>query len=332
MPSSLPEISVVIPNWNGQHFLERCLTSIYNQKGEHAIEVIIADNNSTDTSKSYLAEHFPQVLVVALTENKGFDGGVNAGINAAKAPLIFLLNNDTELEPSCITSLIAAAKANPKVGFFATKMLDFKDHSIIDSCGDCLCWNGRSFNRGQLEKDTGQYNEEEFVFGACAGGAVYRRSLFDAIGIFDETFFAYLEDVDISFRAQLAGFTCKYIPGAQIFHIGSATAGKGSSFSFKMMVKNHFHLIYKNYSITQLIKHLPKLAYAELRLQAAAYRQHYGKAYWWGVLTAAREWPQERSKRAKVQRDRKVSDEYLNQIILPNFTYKPLAQALKRKP
>jgi GT2 family glycosyltransferase len=322
------DISIVIPNWNGQHFLEVCFNSIAEQTGGFSIETILVDNKSSDNSASYTREKYPWVKVIELTHNTGFAQGVNEGIKVAESPLIALLNNDTELDPGWVAALISAGHQYPEVGFFATKMLDFKDRTIIDTCGDILTWSGRSYKSGEGKPDGPPYTVPRLVFGACAGASAYRRELFDTIGLFDETFFAYLEDVDIDLRAQLAGFTCLFVPEARVYHIGSATAGKKSAFGFKMMVKNHFHLIYKNYSNQLLLRHSGKIVYAEARLLGAAFKHHFVKEYFWGIAQAFKELPIITKKRAEVQKLRTVSDAYLNTVIEPNFPYKPLQKAL----
>jgi hypothetical protein len=329
--SSTPLFSIVIPNWNGKHFLEVCFNAIAAQT-EKSQETILVDNGSTDGSLEFCAEKYPWVKVVALPQNLGFAAGVNAGIKVARGEYIILLNNDTEVDPNWLKELKSGIEAHPEASFFACKMLDFKDRTIIDSAGDALTWSGRSYKVGELEKDNGQYDTPRLVFGACGGASVYHRSVFDKIGLFDEDFFAYLEDIDIDFRAQLAGFQCLYLPGARVYHIGSATAGKRSAFSFKLMVRNHWWMILKNFPTSKLIQHAPRLAYAELRLLAAALKYHFGKEWWWAVGDAVAKCKSMRQKRQHIQASRTVPLAYLDSIIQPNFAYKPLRHALKRQP
>jgi GT2 family glycosyltransferase len=324
----MADLSIVIPNWNGKRFLEVCFQAIAAQKTDSVLETILVDNHSSDDSLEFTRKHFPWVRIVPLDTNTGFDGAVNAGIKAATGSLISLLNNDTELDPLWAQSLINAATTHPEVASFASKMLRFDERDVIDTCGDAMTWTGRSYKMGEGEKDLPPYDKERLVFGACAGASCYRRELFDAIGLFDETFFAYLEDVDISFRAQLAGFKCLFVPGAKVYHMVSATGGKGSAFGFEMMVKNHFHVIYKNFSLLQLLRYSPKLAYAEIRLAAAAVKHRFVPAYIRGCWRAFKEFPGMWAKRKAVQRLRSVDDAYLNTVIEPRFDYKPLWRAL----
>ena len=285
------------------------------------VEVILIDNASTDGSREYVRSEYPEVEVIPLTSNQGFAAAVNCGIGASKAPLIALLNNDTVVYPGWAKALVDAATAHPETALFASKMVTLADRTVIDSCGVGMTWSGRSYNIREGEQDTGQFNQEKEVFGACAGAALYRASLFAAIGLFDETFFAYLEDVDIDFRARLAGFQCLYVPKAVVAHIGSATSGKGSAFAFRLMVKNHFHLIHKNYPTALLWKHSAKLLYAEARLIAAAVRDGHTTAYLSGLGQAVRESPQMYRRRKDVQGMKAVSAEQLNQVIFQNFQY-----------
>ena len=327
----MSDLCVIIPNWNGQRFLKTCLDSLISQQGT-PVEIIVVDNDSHDSSVQFITEHYPLVKLIRMPENVGFARGVNAGIEVAlkgKAKLIALLNNDTEVDPGWANAIREAAASAPEAGFFASKILDFTDRTIIDSCGDAMSWTGRCYKTGELQKDESPYDKPRFVFGAMAAASVYRRDFFEKVGLFDGDFITYLEDVDIDFRGQLAGFRCLFVPTARIYHIGSATAGKDSPFSFKMMIRNHFHLIYKNFPTQRLCTAFPKLAYAELRLFAAAVRQHYAKEYFWGVREAMRSHATMRPKRKQIQAGRKVTLDYLDSLIEPSFHYKPALKALK---
>ena len=288
---------------------------------QSGLEIIVVDNASTDTSVAYITKQYPEVKVIQLEQNNGFAAAVNQGILQSSAPLIALLNNDTEVEPKWAEALVQAAMQHSQASLFASKMVTFNDHSILDSCGDAMTWTGRSYKIGEGEKDQGQYDTSHEVFGACAGAAAYRREVFTKIGLFDETFFAYLEDVDIDFRAQLAGLHCYFVPEAIVAHIGSATSGRDSRFAFQQMIKNHFYLIYKNYPSTMLRKHLGKLFYAEIRLIAASIRDHRLATYVAGVYQAVREFPQMNQKRASTQATRVATDAQLNEVIAPHFHY-----------
>jgi GT2 family glycosyltransferase len=329
LPSDTPYFSIVIPHWNGLRFLEVCFQALEAQNF-HNFEVLLVDNGSIDESIAYTKKHFPWVTIIALPTNTGFANAVNVGIQAAKAPYIVPLNNDTEVANDWLSELHAATKKHPDVGFFACKMLDFKDRNIIDSCGDAISWTGRSWNVGQLQKDDGQFDQERLVFGACAGAAVYKRELFEKIGLLDTDFVTYLEDVDLDFRAQLAGFTCLYVPTARVYHIGSATAGKRSAFGFKMMSRNHLWIIYKNFPTAKLWANSGKLIYSEIRLLAAAFKYHFVREYYQGLWSACKGIPLMHKKRRQIQAGRAVSLTYLDSVITANFPYKSLSEALRR--
>ncbi len=247
-------ISVVIPNYNGKHYLERCLSSLEDQTYEE-IEVIIVDNGSWDGSSEYVEERFPWVRIVRNEDNLGFAGGVNSGIAQARGEMILTLNNDTKAERDLVKSLAEAMASDDRVGMCASKML-FCDRRI-NSAGICLSRSGAAWDRGMGEVDEGQYDEVEEVFGPCAGAALYRREMLEEIGLFDEDFFAYMEDVDLAFRGQLAGWKCLYVPSAVVYHVHSGTAGFRSDFSVYYGNRNILWYAIKDFPARLLISSLP---------------------------------------------------------------------------
>jgi GT2 family glycosyltransferase len=226
--SDKPLVSVIIPNWNGARFLPDCLNALRRQTYGH-IETIVVDNGSRDESLPLLQRDFPEVRALPLDENRGFAGGVNAGIRAAQGQVIALLNNDTEADPHWVAELVRALAEHPEAGAAASKMLLFDRRDTIHSAADAFRTDGLPANRGVWQKDTGQYDRPEYVFGGCGGAVAYRRELFAAIGLFEETFFLSCEDVDLAWRAQLAGWRCFYVPGAVVYHYLSATGGGATS-------------------------------------------------------------------------------------------------------
>ena len=210
-------MSVVIPNWNGRNLLWSCLASLYRQEFQD-FETIVVDNGSTDESVPFIRESFPQVRVIRFDKNTGFSVAVNAGILASKSPYIALLNNDTVVHLLWLKELVGALEADPKAGSAASKILFFHDSRLINSAGDEFSWFGVAYQRGNRSIDSTKYNRPCFVFSACAGAALYRRKVFDRVGLFDESFFAYMEDVDLGFRLQLAGYPCLYVPSAIVYH------------------------------------------------------------------------------------------------------------------
>ncbi len=208
--------SLIIVNWNGRDLLEDCLPSLENQTIT-AEEIIVVDNGSNDDSVEFLKISFPSVKVVTLDKNYGFAKANNIGIRLASGSRIALLNNDTVVDSQWLEELNHALDNHPEVGFCASKILMYWDRDVIDSAGDML-GIARAYKRGHRKQDGTEFNEPAFVFGACAGAALYRREMLADIGLFDETFVTNLEDVDLSFRAQLAGYKCIYVPTAVVYH------------------------------------------------------------------------------------------------------------------
>ena len=246
-------ISVIVLNYNGKGFLDGCLTSLASQTYSD-FEVIVVDNGSRDGSPEYIEENYPWVRLAKNNENLGFAGGTNAGIRAAKGEFILTLNNDSRADSRFIEELIKPM-ADPEVGVCAAKML-FPD-GRINSAGICISRSGAAWDRGMFEPDRGQYEFVEEVFGACAGAALYRREMLDEIGLFDEDFFLYLEDVDLAFRARLAGWKCLYVPGARVIHHHGGTAGVGSDLSVYYGNRNIVWYPIKDFPFRLLITSLP---------------------------------------------------------------------------
>ncbi len=250
-------IDIIIPNWNGRSLLKTCLDSLQNQSS-HCFHIIVVDNGSTDGSVSYIEQHYPQVEIIVLPQNRGFSAAVNSGIRASTKKWVMLLNNDVEVESGCLAYLAKVCNEDPEYDFFALKMIDFQQRSLIDGAGDCVLRGGVGYRIGTMEFDDETYRIKRDVFGACAGAALYRRSLFDAVGFFDEDFFAYLEDVDLNLRAARAGKKCCYLPEAMVYHIGSASTGsKINSFTVRLSTRNNVFVVLKNYGPLLFVRFLP---------------------------------------------------------------------------
>jgi GT2 family glycosyltransferase len=246
----MSEVTVVITNYNGKHFLEECFESLKNQSC--SFEVIIIDNGSDDGSCNYIADNYPQFKLIRNKNNLGFSKAVNQGIKSSKTDYIFLLNNDVVLEQDCISNLLKCIKSNSKYFAVASKMVEYKDRNRIDNAGDEYNIMGWTKIVGK-EKSIDLYKNEREIFSACAGAAVYRREIFDTIGYFDENFFAYMEDVDISYRAHIYGYKCLYCPKAIVYHHGSGTSGsRYNKFKIKLAARNNIYVPYKNMPWPQL--------------------------------------------------------------------------------
>jgi hypothetical protein len=248
-----------MPNYNGRPLLEAMLGSLERQTLAPGA-VVVVDDCSQDDSVDYLHTHWPQVRVVRLPAQGGVTAALNACLAAADTELVGLFNNDMELAPECLAELVAEIDRHPRVGSVTPKMLDFADRAVLDGAGDALSWRGGGRRRGHQERDVGQYDRAEEVFGPCGGAALFRRSALDVVGGFDEAYFAYYEDIDWAFRAQLLGFRCRYVPDAVLYHRGSATLGRGmSEFNGYHLWRNPIWLIAKCYPAGALARHLPSL-------------------------------------------------------------------------
>jgi GT2 family glycosyltransferase len=311
-----PRVTVVIPNWNGERFLNLCLSSLRRQSLE-AFETILIDNSSTDESVGFTERNFPEVRVIPLGANRGFSAAVNAGIRVSRAEYVALLNNDTEVDRTWLGALVDAAEAHPEAGLFASKLVDFHDRLVLDGAGDALRRTGLPYRLGHQELDRGQFEKEAFVFGACAAAALYRRSLFEEIGLFDEDFFAYCEDGDMSFRAQLAGHRCLYVPGAVVYHMGSASSGgKRSPTATRLGTQNGINLLLKNLPAALAWRSLPFLVAGQLSRIAVTSLSPGGlHAHLSGLAGACRLLPRMRKKRKQIQGGRKVSDDYVRRLL-----------------
>ena len=243
-----PLISIVIVNWNGLRFLKGCFESIYSQ-GFKPLEVIFVDNGSTDSSVEFVSRNFPSALIIENTENAGFARANNQGIKMATGKYVLTLNNDTVLERGFLSELAGAAEgSNEKTGMWAVKILSFDERDVIDSVGGLLIYpDGLAKGRGRLEKDSGQYDmaEEVFIPSACAG--LYRRTMLDEVGLFDEDFFAYCEDTDLGLRARLAGWRAANVPKAVVYHYYSGTGGRYTAFKAYLVERNHLWVALKNF-------------------------------------------------------------------------------------
>jgi len=310
-----PLVSLIIPNWNGAHHLPTCLESLRRQTHPH-VEVIVADNGSTDDSLELLSRDYPEVEVLALGENRGFAGACNAGMRVAQGEFIVLLNNDTEADPHWLQEIVAAFQRHPEAGIVASKMLLFDQRDTFHTAGDFYRVDGIPGNRGVWQQDVGQYDQEEYVFSACGGSAAYRKTMLDQVGLLDEGFFFSCEDVDLAWRAQLAGWRCVYAPRAVVYHKLSATGG-GVTASF-YDGRNFIYLLVKDYPGNLWRTHWWPILRAQLRITADAlhaWRGEAARARLRGQLAGLVRIPNMLRKRRIVQRSRSVDRTYLESIL-----------------
>lgn len=231
----MTRVSVVIPTWNGAALLPVALDALRAQRFE-PFEVVVVDNGSTDGTAALLRASYPEVRLIALSENRGFAAAVNAGIAATDAPYVALLNNDAEAEPGWLEALVRALDAHPDAGAAASRVLRRGDPSRLDSAGDTFGVLGYSIGHGDL--DGPLYRRPGWVPSACAAAALYRRSALEDVGPLDERFFAYLEDLDLGLRLLLRGWRTRYVPEAVALHEGSATASRMGDFKLRLLLLN----------------------------------------------------------------------------------------------
>ncbi|MBI2954363.1 MAG: glycosyltransferase family 2 protein [Chloroflexi bacterium] len=317
-------VSVVIPNYNGARLLPTCLEALREQTFRD-FETIVVDNASTDDSVSLLRTRYPEVLVIEMSENRVFAGAVNAGIRRAGGDVIATLNNDTEADPRWIEELCLALERHPEASFAASKIVLFDRRDVLNSAGDLYGIDGVPGNRGVWEEDSGQYDREELVFGACAGAAAYRRIMLDDVGLFDEDLVAYCEDVDLNLRAQLRGHKCVYVPTANVSHRLSATGG-GPLASF-YCGRNFINVMIKNMPGPLIRKHWRAVLAAQLGFvwqSVTHFREPAARARLKGQLAAILQLRMMLRKRSVIQGTRRATDEYLESILTIPCSRRPL--------
>ena len=254
----MQEVSVIIPNYNGMAYLDGVLSSLEQQTLKE-FEVILVDNGSTDGSSAFVASNYPWVHIIELAENFGFSRAVNEGIHAARSPYVLLLNNDTEADKDFLKEMVDALRRHKKAFSCQAKMIQFHDRDRLDDAGNFYCSLGWAFARGK-GKPVGEFEKEGKVFACCAGAAIYRKKVFEKIGFFDDEHFAYLEDLDVGYRARIYGYENWYAPKAVVYHVGSGTSGsRYNQFKIRYSSRNNIYMIYKNMPLLQILINLPFL-------------------------------------------------------------------------
>jgi len=253
------KVTVVIPNYNGMKYIRDCLDALRALKRESTFHIIMVDNGSEDGSLEVIYREYPEVEVIALAENTGFCRAVNIGIKATKSPYVLLLNNDTVVQPGFVRALTETMESSKDIFSVSSMMLTMQDPTLIDDAGDRYCVLGWAYARGKGKKAVG-FEKSTEVFAACGGASLYRRAVFEEIGFFDENHFAYLEDLDIGYRARIFGYRNVYEPKAKVIHAGSATSGsRYNEFKTKLASANNAYLIGKNMPFLQLLINFPFL-------------------------------------------------------------------------
>ena len=324
----MQKVYVVIPNWNGADRIRACLDSLLAQTQEH--QIIVVDNGSADGSVELIEKDYADVVLIKHKRNLGFTGGVNAGIKYAigqGAQYVALLNNDAVAEKTWLKQLVEFLDYNAKAGIATSKICDDKK-THLDSTGDLYTIWGLPYPRGRGEEYGDKYDDENWVFGASGGASLYRVKMLERIGFFDNDYFAYYEDVDISFRAQLAGWKVGFVHKAVVYHEIGATSGAIKGFTTYQTMKNLPILFWKNVPVGLFIKILPRFTvlYFSIYFSAIARGQFWPATK--GLLVSLALWPKKLAQRYKIQTGKKVTTAYIDSIIVQDLP--PNARKLRK--
>ncbi len=308
--------SVIIPNWNGSKLLGDCLKSLSKQTFKD-FEITLVDNGSTDDSLKYVKNNFPEVRTIALQKNFGFSKAINEGVKVTKAEYVVFLNNDTGVDKNFLRSLIRCVDSHPEVISVNSKLLSFYDKEIIDGVGILINEVGQARSIGWQEKDKGQFNSEQYIFGATGGASLFRRDDFIKVGLFDKKYFMYSEEVDFSFRAQFLGYRSIFCPEAIVYHKHKATSKKLPAYIEYWQFRNMTQTIIKDFPAGILFKRWRWLKIILVHLNTYFYQIKSG--FWWAPFLADL-WilfhlPELLFARKRIQSGRKVSDEYIESFM-----------------
>lgn len=310
------QASVIIPNWNGKDLLENCLSSLYRQSFKD-FEIILIDNGSSDESLKYVVEHYPQVRIIKLNRNYGFARAINEGVKNSLSEYVVFLNNDTSVNKDWLKNLIQCADLHPEVISVNPKLLNFQSKKIIDGVGILINEVGQAKSIGWQEEDLGQYNKEQYIFGATGGASLFRRLDFIKVGMFDEKYFMYSEEVDFAFRAQFLGFKSIYCPKAFVYHKHKSTAKKTPQHIEYWQFKNMTQTIIKDFPTVIILKKWRWLKIILVHLNTIFYQLKNG--FWWPPFMADL-WIffhliQLLRERRRIQSHRKVTDSYIESFL-----------------
>jgi GT2 family glycosyltransferase len=321
-------VAVVIPNWNGIEEIGACLDSLRQQS--QPVHIIVVENGSVDGSYEFITTKYPEAEVLQQTHNLGFAGGVNVGIRQGMADgykYVALLNNDAVAHKDWVKHLVAAMEAHPEAGIATCKLLG-ADKSYIDSTGDTYTTWGLPYPRGRGDKRVDAYDQELDIFGASGGASIYRSKMLEQIGLFDEDFFAYYEDVDISFRAQWAGWKVRFVPQAEAYHQISVTSNRIKGFTTYQTFKNYPLLFWKNVPRSMMPGMFVRFKLAYLSIYVSSIVHGRGWPATKGFLSMLRLFPKKLRERKRIQATRKVSDSYISSILTHDLP--PNAAQLRR--
>ncbi|PJE65273.1 glycosyl transferase [Candidatus Saccharibacteria bacterium CG10_big_fil_rev_8_21_14_0_10_47_8] len=311
----MQKVSIVIPNWNGADNLPSCLDSLQAQS--LSAHIIVVDNGSQDSSVNLLNKKYPDVEIIRLPENRGFAGGVNAGIKQAiklGSDYVALFNNDAVADKDWLKNLVQQMDKISRTGIVTSKIMSI-DKKHLDSTGDQYTTWGLPYPRGRGEEVGDIYDQDINIFGASGGASLYRVKMLKEIGLFDEDFFAYNEDVDISFRAQLAGWKVAYEPRAKAYHKIGATSSRIKDFTVYHTMKNLPMLFWKNVPWQLMPRMLPRFNLAYWGIFFSAVKRGQGIAAMKGLGHFILLIPKKTMERHVIRNRRAVSVAYIASML-----------------
>lgn len=315
-----PEVSIIIPNWNGRHLLEDCLNSLDKQSYKN-FQVIVVDNNSSDGSIDWIDKNFPLIKVISLDKNYGFAFACNIGAKSVESKYLIFLNNDTEVEKNWVSYLVKTIRQHESSGVASvgSKLLNFYNRSTIDGVGIEINEVGQAKSVGWNETDIGQFDSQTTVFGVTGGASLFNREIFIKVGLFDEDYFMYSEEVDWAFRAQFLGYKALYCPKAVVYHKHKSSSKKMPQHLEYWQFRNMFQTIIKDFPTSVIFKNRRWLKMMLVYLNTHLYQ--FKNGYFWPPLKTDL-WllfhvNKLLKKRAAIQKSKKVSDDYIEQFLNP---------------
>jgi hypothetical protein len=322
-------VTVIVVNWNGKACLIQCLDALRKQSF-HELTTVVVDNGSDDGSVETVRQLFPEVSLIPLTDNFGFAVANNIAIRQADTEFVALLNNDAIAHPLWLQTLINALSDHPEAGFAASKMLYYDSPHIIDRAADGYTTAGAGCLRGRGRENL-VFDQLEWVFGACAGAALYRMSMLQDIGLFDEDFFLLYEDVDLSFRAQLRGYKCLYVPTAIVYHMASHSIGYDSPISVYYGHRNLEWVYAQNMPSSLIVRtlgwHVLYVIAALCYFASKGLAIAYFRSKWDGLQA----WRTVLKKRRIIQTQRRVEDRYVWSLLDTEDTVSRIKHRLSRR-